>query len=102
MEGYGDSGYGTGGWKMYILNNNTGTWEWLATATGSSYETKTSTKTTNLSYYVNGSYYIKLLMVSTEMDSNGGGAEIYLDYAYVTLTYTAAAGIPMPQIISIM
>jgi hypothetical protein len=102
MEGYAQNGMGAYGWKLYIRNNNTNAWDLIATKTGSSDETATGTKTVNLTYWLDSNYRIQLLMESSEgPDGNGSLSVVYLDYAYVTLTYTpvAATGPPMPQII---
>lgn len=96
MEGKASDGYVNGyGWTLYLKNNNTPAWDSIATVSGSfTDQSQTGSKTTTLSYWVDSNYRIQLLMMSNAIDGNGSGAEAYLDYTYVTLTYTNLVGYP--------
>ena len=95
IKGSGDNGYSSGyDWKLYIWNTNTVSWEYIGISTSS----VTGSKTTNLTYYVDANYRIKMLMISSLKDGNGSGPNISCQYAYATITYTEASTF-VPQII---
>jgi len=87
-EGSGSAPSGDG-WYLYLWNINTSSWEYLDHTTGSGEVNLTGQKSSNFSYYVDGSGYLYLLAITANTSSCEVDAILRCDYVSVTVTYTA-------------